>query len=131
MINFLDTDTILYFHADQIKRYGGSYGVRDKNLLESALAQPQTTLKGKYPYKNIYEKASAYGFHICKNHPFIDGNKRVSLIAMYTFLYVNGFELKMSEKEMYLLLMGVANNSISKVELSNYIKKNTTKLKTH
>ena len=130
MIKFLDKDAVLYFHADQIKRYGGSYGLRDENLLESALAQPQTTLKSKYLHKSIFEMASAYGFHLCKNHPFIDGNKRVSFIAMYTFLYVNGYELKMSEKEMYLLIMGVTDNSISKVELSKYLKKNSVKLKT-
>ena len=130
MIKFLDKETILYFHADQIKKYGGSYGVRDDNLLESALAQPQATFKGEYLYKNIYEMASAYGYHLCKNHPFIDGNKRISLIAMYTFLYVNGYELKMDEKEIYLLIMGVANNSISKEELTEYIKKYTIKFET-
>ena len=130
MIKFLDKETILYFHTDQIKKYGGSYGIRDENLLESALAQPQATLKGDYLHKNIYEMASAYGYHLCKNHPFIDGNKRISLIAMYTFLFVNGYELKMDEKEIYLLIMGVANNSISKEELTEYIKKYTIKFKT-
>jgi len=127
MIKFLDKDTILYFHYDLITRYGGSRGVRDDNLQESALAQPQTTLNGKFLYNNIYEMASAYGYHLCKNHPFIDGNKRITLIAMYTFLYVNGYELNIGEKEMYLLIMGVANNSISKEELTDYIKKYTIK----
>jgi len=74
--------------------------------------------------------ASAYGYHLCKNHPFIDGNKRISLIAMYTFLNVNGYELKMGEKEIYLLIMGIANNSISKEELTEYIKKYTIKIET-
>lgn len=129
MIKFLDKETILYFHFDQIKRYGGSYGVRDDNLLESALAQPQATLEGKYLHKNIYEKAAAYGYHLCKNHPFVDGNKRIALIAMLTFLYVNGYDLKISEKEMYLLIMGVANNSISKQDLTDYIEKNSVKRK--
>ena len=129
MIKFLDKETILYFHTDQIKRYGGSYGIRDENLLESAMAQPQTTLKGKYLHKNIYEMTAAYGFHICKNHPFIDGNKRVALITMYTFLYVNGYELLLGEKEMYFLIMGVANNSISKKELSVFIENYANQLK--
>ena len=130
MTKFLDKETILYFHSDQIKRYGGSFGVRDENLLESALAQPQATFNGKYLHKNIYEKAAAYAYHICKNHPFIDGNKRIALIAMVTFLYVNRYELKISEKEMYLLIMGIANNSISKEDLTDYIKNYTTKHKT-
>ena len=130
MIKFVDKETILYFHTDQIKKYGGSYGVRDDNLLESAIGQPQATLKSEYLHKNIYEMASAYGYHLCNNHPFIDGNKRISLITMYIFLYVNGYELKMDEKEIYLLIMGVANNSISKEELTDYIKKYTIKLKT-
>ena len=129
MTKFLDKETILYFHSDQIKRYGGSFGVRDENLLESALAQPQATFNGKYLHKIIYEKAAAYAYHLCKNHPFIDGNKRIALIAMVTFLYVNRYELKISEKEMYLLIMGIANNSISKEDLTDYIKNYTTKHK--
>jgi death on curing protein len=128
MIKFLDKETVLYFHSDQIKIYGGSYGIRDENLLESALARPKATLEGKYLHKNIFEKSAAYGYHLCKNHPFIDGNKRIALIAMVTLLYVNGYELKISEKEIYLLIMGIANNSISKKELTDYIKKNTRKL---
>jgi death-on-curing protein len=128
MIKFLDKESLLYFHADLINRYGGSHGIRDENLLESALAQAESTFKGKYLHKNIFEMASAYGFHICKNHPFIDGNKRAAFIAIYMFLYVNGYELKMSEKEMYLLIMGLADSSISKAELSKYIRKNSVKL---
>lgn len=129
MIKFLDKETVLYFHSDQIKRYGGSFEVRDYNILESSIEQPQTTFEGKYLHKNIFEMASAYGYHLCNNHPFIDGNKRIALIAMVTFLYVNGYDLKISEKEIYLLIMGIANNSISKQELTEYIKKNAEKRK--
>jgi len=129
MIRFLDKEILLHFHADQIKKNGGRPGLRDESLLESALAQPQATHEGTYLHKNIYEMAAAYGYHLCQNHPFIDGNKRISLIAMYTFLYVNGYEFKMSEKEIYLLIMGVANSSISKKELTGFIKQNTFKIK--
>lgn len=89
MIKFLDKETILAFHRDQIKTYGGKQGLRDEGLLESALAQPPTTYEGEYGHENIFQMAAAYGFHISKNHPFFDGNKRTSLVAIYTFLFVN------------------------------------------
>lgn len=128
MIKFIDKETLLYFHSDQIRKYGGSEGIRDIPLLESALAQPQATFRGKYLHKDIFEMAAAYGYHLCKNHPFIDGNKRISLISMYTFLFMNGFELRMLEKEIYLLIMGIADSSISKQELAEYLKKYSIKL---
>jgi death-on-curing protein len=86
MIKFLDAETITTFHNDLIETYGGTRGLRDSGLLESALAQPKAQFGGEYLHDGIFEMASAYGFHICKNHPFIDGNKRSALVAMYTFL---------------------------------------------
>jgi len=80
---------ILHFMKIFLIRYGGKPSLRDEKLLESAL-ESEATFEGEYLHKSIYEMAAAYGFHLCKNHPFIDGNKRIALIALFTFLYVNG-----------------------------------------
>ncbi len=127
MIKFLDKKTILVFHQDQIETYGGSPGIRDQGLLDSALAQPQASFDGEYVHENIFEMAAAYGFHICKNHPFYDGNKRTALIAMYTFLYVNGYQLKADKKSLYAVVMDLANGKVEKKELAAYLAKHTTK----
>lgn len=127
MIKFLGKKTILVFHQDQIETYGGSPGIRDEGLLDSALAQPQASFDGEYVHENIFEMAAAYGFHICKNHPFYDGNKRTALIAMYTFLYVNGYQLKADKKSLYAVVMDLANGKVEKKELAAYLTKHTTK----
>lgn len=129
MIKFLTKELTLLFHEDLIQRYGGSHGVRDENLLDSALAQPKSMFEGRYLHKSIYEMAAAYGYHLCQNHPFIDGNKRIALTVMYTFLYVNGHRIKLNEKEAYLLIMSIADGSLSKQELADYLKRNSSKVK--
>ncbi|TVR30704.1 MAG: type II toxin-antitoxin system death-on-curing family toxin [Balneolaceae bacterium] len=127
MIKFLKIEMILSFHDDQINQYGGNPGIRDKGLLESALAQPEASFGGEYVHKDIFEMAAAYGFHICKNHPFIDGNKRTALIAMYTFLYVNGWQLKADKKVLYATIMELASGNLTKEELTDFLKKHSEK----
>lgn len=80
-MDFLTIDQVCLFHDDAIMMYGGSVGIRDLGLLESALAQPQMVLFGEPLCKDVYEVAAAYCFHIIKNHPFIDGNKRTGMLA--------------------------------------------------
>ena len=127
MIKFLSQEIILAFHKDQIKTYGGSRGVRDQGLLESALAQPEARFGGEYLHKGLFDMAAAYGFHICKNHPFFDGNKRTALVAIYTFLYVNGYQLKADKKSLFAVVIYLANSEISKEELANYLEENSEK----
>jgi death-on-curing protein len=127
MIKFLSQEIILAFHKDQIKTYGGSRGVRDQGLLESALAQPEARFGGEYLHKGLFDMAAAYGFHICKNHPFFDGNKRTALVAIYTFLYVNGYQLKADKKSLFAVVIDLANSEISKEELANYLEENSEK----
>lgn len=127
MIKFLDKKTILTFHQDQIEAYGGSPGIRDEGLLDSALAQPQASFEGEYVYENIFEMAAAYGFHICQNHPFYYGNMRTALIAMYIFLYVNGYRLKADKKSLFAIVMDLADGKVEKKELAAYLKEYTTK----
>ncbi len=127
MIRFLDKNTILAFHQDQIETYGGSPGIRDEGLIDSALAQAEATFGGEYVHEDIFEMAAAYGFHICQNHPFYDGNKRIALIAIYTFLHVNGHRLKADKKSLFAIIMDLASGKVEKEELAAYLKEHTTK----
>ena len=104
-INFIPKQVILHFHEQLIELYDGTTGIRDEQLLESALEQPRSSFAGSFLHESIFEMAAAYGFHICKNHPFVDGNKRISLVAMDTFLQKNGHEITASEKEIYKIII--------------------------
>jgi len=127
MIRFLDKSTILVFYADQIERYGGAVGIRDEALLESALAQPQASFDATYVHKDIFQMAAAYGYHLCQNHPFYDGNKRSALVAMYIFLYVNGYQIVADKKSLFAIIMDLASGKVKKEELKAYLKKYSQK----
>ncbi|MCC5925502.1 MAG: type II toxin-antitoxin system death-on-curing family toxin [Bacteroidetes bacterium] len=127
MIRFLDKATILLFHGDQLERYGGAMGIRDEALLDSALAQPQASFDGSYVHEDIFHMAAAYAYHLCQNHPFYDGNKRTALIAAYTFLYVNGYQLVADKKSLFAIMMDLASGKVSKEELRLYFKKHSIK----
>lgn len=119
---FLALDEVLALHSDQIRRYGGRPGLRDVSLLSSAIAMPAATYRGEYLHQGLPEMAAAYLFHICRNHPFIDGNKRASLAAALTFLWLNRMSVKASEDELTELVMGVAAGTIGKPEVAVFLK---------
>ena len=127
MIKYLKKEIILAFHQDQLDLYGGKPGIRDEKLLESALNQPQVGFEEEYVHKDLFHMAAAYGFHLCQNHPFYDGNKRTALIAMYTFLYVNGYQIKADMKSLFAIMMDLANGKVKKEELAEYLKKHSKK----
>jgi death on curing protein len=114
---FLSLDEVLELHDDQISSFGGTPGVRDEGLLESALAQPQATFGGEYLHPTIAEQAAAYLYHITMNHPFIDGNKRSAFAVTDTFLRLNGFYLNLTDDRAYDLVMQVAQGTMTKTEL--------------
>jgi len=114
---FLSVDEILEIHAQQIERYGGSSGLRDAAGLESAVAMPQTTFDGKLLHTSIPAIAAAYLFHLCQNHPFVDGNKRVGANAAITFLLMNNWEPTFGEEELAELVLSVASAGLSKPRL--------------
>jgi death-on-curing protein len=128
MIRFLDKSTLLIFHEDQLRQYGGKSGIRDMGLLESALAQPEASFGGDYVHQDLFHMAAAYGYHICQNHPFFDGNKRTALIAMYMFLFVNGHRLKADKKNLFAVMMGVAQGLIDKDSLADFLRKESIPL---
>ncbi|KPP99703.1 MAG: toxin-antitoxin system Doc family toxin component [Bacteroidetes bacterium HLUCCA01] len=125
MIKFLNKKNLLTFHENQLKTYGGISGIRDEGLLDSALEQPEASFGGVYMHSDIFHMAAAYGYHICQNHPFLDGNKGTALIAMYMFLFVNGYQIALDKKSLYALVMGVANGEIDKDQLADFLRKGT------
>lgn len=114
---FLSLDEVLEIHQQQIERYGGSAGLRDPAGLESALAQPHATFGGEFLHPSIPAMAAAYLFHLCQNHAFIDGNKRVGANAAITFLLMNDWEPLFGEDELVDLVLSVASGRVGKREL--------------
>ena len=102
MTDYLTMAEVLAIHADQIERYGGSHGVRDPGLLESALYRPQTGY-----YADLIEEAAALWESLAQNHPFIDGNKRTAFAATYTFLAINGAHLTADAQQTYDFVAGL------------------------
>ena len=127
MIKFLTLAEVLLIFEDQIRRYGGAYGVRDLNLLSSAIYMPESSFDGKYLHETIPAMAAAYAYHICQNHPFIDGNKRVALACSLIFLDINGYEFNCDEELLYCKIMGVAKSEIKKDELMIFYEKYSRK----
>ncbi len=103
-------------------------GVANQGLLESAVAMPAAGVGGEYLHENLAAMAAAYLFHICKNHPFFDGNKRVAVVAAEVFLRVNGMRLNVPNEELKQLCLGVAAGEISKSEATVFFEKHTEKV---
>jgi death-on-curing protein len=122
MADFLSVEDVLGLHADQVALYGGNHGVRDMGLLESAVAQPQATFGGEYLHKDLFEMAAAYLFHIVRNHPFLDGNKRTGAVAALVFLDVNGVEADAPKGSVYDLTMSVAMGQADKAQIAEYFR---------
>ena len=121
-IRFLTLTEILLIHQNQIEEYGGDFGLRDTGLLSSAYMMPQSSFNGEYLHENIFEMAAAYLYHICQNHPFIDGNKRTSLASALVFLDLNNIEIKDPEEKLYELVMKTAQGKTNKKEITALLK---------
>lgn len=122
-IYFLTFEDVLEIHQDQLNRYGGKQGIRDKNLLLSAIAIPLSTFDGQHLHKTLYDKAAAYLFHICQNHPFIDGNKRVALVSALIFLAMNNLSIDYNEHALELLTRSVAEGKTKTPEIAVFLSK--------
>ena len=123
MPRFLSLSEALLILQDQIRRYGGSYGVRDLSLLSSALAMPLASFEGQLLHETLFDQAAAYAFHICQNHPFIDGNKRTALACALVFLDLNGVELQDPRGELYSLMIGIASGKKGKTDAAELFRK--------
>jgi len=124
-INFLTLSEVLLILEDQINNYGGKYGIRDINLASSAIYMPESSFKGQYLHETIPAMAAAYAFHICQNHPFIDGNKRAALASSLIFLDINGYEFNCKDEILYNKIMGVAKSEVKKEELIEFYEKHS------
>ncbi|MCP3985376.1 MAG: type II toxin-antitoxin system death-on-curing family toxin [bacterium] len=122
---FLTLDEALGIHADQIRRYGGHPGLRDPALLQSALGMPETTFEGEFLHGTLFEMAAAYLFHIARNHPFIDGNKRTALMCALVFLGLNDWRLEADTEALYGLVDGAAAGSVDKAEVAVFLRQNS------
>ena len=120
--NFLSLDDALAIHELQLNRFGGAAGLRDQGLLESALAQPQTSFSGHYLHGDLYEMAAAYLFHIVSNHPFVDGNKRAGLLCALVFLQLNEVEILDPEDSLYRLTYDTAAGLLDKPKISDHLR---------
>jgi death on curing protein len=119
---FLDLDKVLRLHADLIDRYGGRPGIRDVGLLESAIAMPQTSFGGERLHADLFEMAAAYLFHIVRNHPFLDGNKRTGAASAIVFLLVNGVQLAGDEEGLVEITLATARGKAEKPRIADFFR---------
>jgi death on curing protein len=122
-ISFLNLAEVLEIHSDQIERYGGLSGLRDLDLLKSAVAMPQATFDGEFLHTDIFEMAAAYLLHIVGKHPFLVGNKRVGTVACLVFLELNGYEFTAPEEELSAIIFALARSDVSKAEIAIFVRK--------
>lgn len=117
----LKLDQIIKLHEMLLKETGGSPGLRDVSLLESAINSPFQTFDKVSLYPTLERKAARLGYGIVKNHPFLDGNKRIGLLAMLTFLEINGIELQYTDKELIKIGLALADGTFSEKQLLTWI----------
>ena len=122
---FLTVGDVVAMHHRAIAVYGGDQGIRDVNLLESSVYVAQSGLAGEYFHANVFEMAAAYLFHVVKNHPFIDGNKRAGVMAAYVFLRLNEYDLVCSQEELTYLVVGIATGTVDKEGAGRFLDANS------
>ncbi|ACF12094.1 death-on-curing family protein [Chlorobaculum parvum NCIB 8327] len=122
-MRFLELHEVLHIHRDQITRYGGTLGVREMGLLTSAVAMPTATFKGEFLHTDIHEMASAYLFHLVRNHPFLDGNKRVGAVSAIVFLALNGYDFEAPEDDLVEMVYGVARSEVEKMDVVLFLRR--------
>ena len=122
---FLDLDHIMRLHRSLIDQYGGTDGVRDVGLLQSAIAMPQASYDGEFLHGDIFEMAAAYLYHITQNHPFLDGNKRTGAAAAIVFLAINDIQIDNDEEGLVTLTLLVATGQAGKSEIAEFFRKNS------
>ncbi len=120
---FLALDQVLSLHELQIGRFGGTRGIRELGLLESAVANVEATFDGRFLHETLFEMAAGYLYGICRNHPFLDGNKRTATAAALTFLDMNRIEIDAGEDELYELVIGIAEGRVSKAAVAVFFER--------
>ena len=129
-MRYLTLREALELHRRIIEQSGGSAGIRDFGLLESALAQPLMTFGGNDLYPTLVDKASALCFSLVKNHPFLDGNKRVGHAAMETFLTLNGYEIDALVSEQERVILDLASGKLDRESFTDWLRIHLAKART-
>jgi len=119
---FLDVEHALRLHQSLVEHYGGTEGIRDVGLLQSALAMAQASYGGEYLHHDIFEMAAAYLYHIVQNHPFLDGNKRTGAASAIVFLAINDVEIDNDEQGLIDLTLSVATGQAGKTEIAEFFR---------
>ncbi len=119
---FLTLAEVVEIHSDQIRRYGGQDGLRDRNLLESAVAQPEAFFGGEWLHPDLCSMAAAYAYHLCQNHCFVDGNKRTALACALVFLEMNGPRLLDPRGRLKDAMVRVASGKMEKEGLTELFR---------
>lgn len=124
-IRFLSLNQVITIHKRMITEFGGGVAIRDHGLLESAVIMPRAKFDGQFLHDDLPAMAAAYLFHLCKNHAFVDGNKRTALASAEVFLLINDMTLTSSNEAVEKLTLGVADGSINKKDVTAFFKENT------
>jgi death-on-curing protein len=128
-MNYLTPEQVLFIHSRLVSATGGSHGLRDLGLLESAVARPQATFDGKDLYLDQFTKAAALMDSLINNHPFVDGNKRTGITAAGLFLRINGWKLTASPKKLESITLRVATGGKEIADLADWLRNNTVSVK--
>jgi death-on-curing protein len=123
MMRYLNASEILEAHRQIIEATGGSHGCRDLGAVESAVAQPHMTFGGEDLYPTLAEKAAALGFSLIKNHPFVDGNKRIGHAATELFLFLNGHEIVAEVNEQEQTILALASSEMEREGFVAWLQK--------
>lgn len=119
---FLGVDDVLAIHDRVVEEFGGDPSIRDRGLLESATRMPAARFAGRFLHEGLADMAAACLFHLCKNHAFVDGNKRTALAAALVFLLLNDARLAAADGEVEALVMGVAGGRVSKETVTEFFR---------
>ena len=120
---FLTVEEVVELQLDQVERYGGSAGVRDWDLLKSAVGMPEAGFGDQYLHGDLFEMAAAYLFHLVQNHPFVDANKRVGAMAAFVFLKLNGRTLSAGQSDYEAVVLSVAQGKMGKSAVAEFFRK--------
>lgn len=124
-IQYLSVEQVLIIHEALIKRYGGSHGIHNRGLLESAVFRPQASAFRQDAYPTLFEKCAVLGYSLIQNHPFVDGNKRAGFAAMHLMLLINGYDLTSTTKEEVAMAEKIASGKMREPAIAQWLKKHS------
>ena len=126
-IEYLNVEQVLAAHVALIKRYGGSQGIHDQGLLESAVFRPQASAFGQEAYPTLLEKCAVLGYSLIQDHHFLDGNKRTGFAAMHLMLLINGYDLTSTSEKEIAMAENIASGKMDEPEIAQWLKQHSKK----